>query len=83
MPSQTIRMTADGELVIPACFRAELGLKEGGVLSARVENGSLYLDPPDVALRRLQEKARSSMREHQGRASEELIAERRREAERD
>ncbi len=83
MPGEAIRMASNGRLLIPASLRAELGMEEGGSFVATVENGSLRLDPPEVAIRRAQERLRPFLQHHEGSLSDELIAERRREAERE
>ena len=59
MPGEAIQMAPDGELIIPASLSAALGMKEGGVLLARGENGSLHLEPPQVTSHREQESGRS------------------------
>jgi antitoxin component of MazEF toxin-antitoxin module len=72
----------DGSLELPANMRAELGLKRGGKLLARLENGSLVLEPIDAAVRRAQAMVRKFVPDNAN-IIEEFIAERRVEAERE
>jgi hypothetical protein len=68
-------------VIIPAAARAAMRLAGNGVVTARLENGELRLISPAVALARLQ----NLVRQHAGGRSlvDELIAERRAEAERE
>ena len=49
-------MSETGRLSIPAKQRKELGLEEGGMVVARVENGELRIRPVRTVLRELQAK---------------------------
>ncbi|CAN5787680.1 hypothetical protein BH23ACT11_BH23ACT11_10280 [soil metagenome] len=74
-----VRVGPQGRIVIPAAVREELGLGVGDELSTRVEDGRLVLERREDVARRLQGKFASVA---PGRSlSEELISERRREAE--
>jgi AbrB family looped-hinge helix DNA binding protein len=68
--------------VIPAELRRELGLEPGETLMARVESGRLVLEPRDAILARLRSEVRAA-RSPGTSAVDELIAERRREAQRE
>jgi len=82
MPSVKVRLGPDGRVVIPAPIREALGLKEGDVLFARLEAGEIKLLTPQAAMMRAQSIVRSFVPEGVSLA-EELIADRRREAERE
>jgi AbrB family looped-hinge helix DNA binding protein len=80
-PSTTrLKLGADGRIVIPANFREALGLKEGDVLIASVEDGELHLLTIPAAVRRAQAMVRKFVPEGVS-LVDELIADRRREAE--
>jgi len=82
MPSVKVRLGPEGRVVIPAPIRDALGLKEGDVLFARLEGGEVKLLTPRAAMMRAQAIVRSFVPEGVSLA-EELIADRRREAERE
>ena len=74
-----LTIALDGSVEIPANMLAELGLQRGGKLLARLENGSLRLEPVDTAVRRAQEMVRRFIPDGADIIAE-LIAERRAEA---
>jgi hypothetical protein len=76
-----LTIAPDGSLKLPANMRAELGVPQGGKILARLENGSLTLEPIDTAVRRAQEMVRRYIPDGKDIIAE-LIAERRAEAER-
>lgn len=49
-----LSMAENGRVLIPAEVRAALGLKAGGKVVARVENGALVIEPLEAAIRRVQ-----------------------------
>ncbi len=49
-----ITLAPNGRVVIPANMRAELGCAAGGTLLARLENGTIILEPVQAAVRRAQ-----------------------------
>ncbi len=73
------KLGPDGRVVIPAAFRDALGLKDGDVLFARLENGELVLLTPKAAMRRAQEIVRRFVPDNVS-LVDELIEDRRREA---
>jgi len=74
----TLRIGAQGRLVLPATLRRELGLEPGDELAARIDGRRIVLEPREELLRRMQEELRTARR---GRSLvDELIAERRRDA---
>jgi AbrB family looped-hinge helix DNA binding protein len=81
-PSAKVRIGPDGRVVIPAVMREALGLKEGDVLFARLEGGEIKLLTPKAAMLRAQAIVRRFVPEGVSLA-DELIADRRREAERE
>ncbi len=76
-----LKVAPNGRVVIPAAARAAMGLDENGIITARLEDGVLKLTTPAVALAKLQ----ALVRQNAGDRSlvDELIAERRAEAERE
>ena len=69
-----------GRINLPARQRRMLDLREGDEVVVGVENGGLRVESRDVAISRVQRKVRKRLGEGR-RLSEELIAERRAEAE--
>jgi AbrB family looped-hinge helix DNA binding protein len=80
--STRVRLGPEGRVVIPAAFRESLGLKEGDVLFARLEDGEIVLLTPEAAMRRAQAIVRQFVPEGVS-LVDELIEERRREAKRE
>ena len=76
---QTVRFDRQGRVRIPLDFRQALGVEEGTELVSWLEEGRLVMEPRQALLERL--KAR--YRDVEGSLAEELIKERRAEAERD
>jgi AbrB family looped-hinge helix DNA binding protein len=54
MNAVTLTVSANGRVVIPARIRAELGLRSGEKVVARVSDGALVLEPVAVAIKRAQ-----------------------------
>lgn len=71
-----------GRLVIPADFRAELGIVPGEDVLVRIEDGELRILTPREAIRKAQQLLGDYLPANRSLA-EELIAERRHEAERE
>lgn len=82
MSSIKVRLGPEGRVLVPAPFRERLGVKEGDVLFARLENGELILLTPQAAARRAQAIIRRFIPEGVS-LVDELIEDRRREAERE
>jgi AbrB family looped-hinge helix DNA binding protein len=83
VPEQVrVKIGPGGRIVIPAAYRQALEVKEGDEIVLRLEDGELRLISPALAIRRAQEIVRRHVPEGV-RLSDELIAERRAEAERD
>ncbi|MBV9389488.1 MAG: AbrB/MazE/SpoVT family DNA-binding domain-containing protein [Chroococcidiopsidaceae cyanobacterium CP_BM_ER_R8_30] len=76
-----VHLGRQGRLVIPAALRRLLGFEEGDILIARPEEGRLILEKQETIKRRL--KARFSQLPKGTSLAEELIAERREEANRE
>jgi antitoxin PrlF len=75
-----VKMAANGRVVIPAKVRSELGIAEGETFVVEVENGVIKLVPFAEVIRRVQAEIRRYI--PAGRSlADELIEERRREAE--
>ena len=74
-------MGANGRVVIPAQIRRELGLEQGDELVASVDGRRLVLETRDALLRRIQAEYRAAAGDRS--LVDELIAERRRAAERE
>jgi len=80
--SVKVRLGPDGRIVVPAAMREALGLKEGDVLFARLEGGEIKLLTAKAAMLRAQAVMRQFVPDGVS-LVDELIAERRREAERE
>lgn len=78
---EEIHLGAQGRLVIPARLRRQLGLRQGDTLIARSEQGRLIVEKAEVTRRRL--KARFSGLSKDRSLAQELVAERRLEAQRE
>lgn len=86
-PPETVRrlelvLAPDGRVVIPAAVREAMGLKDGGKLFGRLDDGELRLFTPETGARKLKAILRRYATEGVS-LSEELIRERRAEAERE
>ena len=80
MDTQKVKVTKGGNLVIPESFRSALGIATGDTLIMEMDAGGLRLRSVAAAIRDVQAQVRAL--NPTGRVlSEELIAERRREAE--
>lgn len=76
------KLGPDGRVVLPAAFRESLGLKDGDVLFARLENGEIVLLTPKAAMLRAQAIVRRFIPDDVS-LVDELIEGRRREAKRE
>ena len=76
------KIAEGGRVILPAAFRKSLNLAKGDTVLIELDGDELRIRPARSALRRLQEKLRDYAPK-EGRVSDELIAERRREAERE
>jgi AbrB family looped-hinge helix DNA binding protein len=77
---QFVELGAAGRLVIPAAFRAALGMKPGDKLTVRLEGNELRIYTYAEGLRRARELARKYLPDN---AVDEFLAYKRREAERE
>lgn len=75
-------MEADGRLLVPAALRDAMGIREGDTLIASVVDGELRLIARDRAIERVQKRVRAFVPADAS-LVDKLIAERRREAERE
>jgi AbrB family looped-hinge helix DNA binding protein len=82
MGHMTVLMDRSGRLVVPKELRTSLGLENGGELLLSIEDGALVAMTRQEVIRRVQSMFRP-WQPGEPLASEELIAERRREARRD
>ena len=80
--SQHVKMASNGRLVIPTELRAALGMGKGGSFLASLENGSVRLRPLADVVAQVQAEVRRYVPPGTSLA-DELIEERRREAERE
>lgn len=78
----SVRITEGGRIVIPVEFRRALGLNVGDELLMQVEDGEMRLFTPEQGIKRAQEIIRQYVPEGVC-LSDELIADRRAEAERE
>ena len=82
MQSRRVKVVEGGKLVIPAAFRREMGITPGDTVIVEMDEGELRVRSLSSAIRRVQERMRELNPE--GRLlSEELIADRRAEADRE
>lgn len=77
-----LRVGPDGRVVIPAPFRQLMGLRPDSVVLARMEGDELRLFTPDSALRRIQDEVAALVPPGVS-LVDDLIAERRAEADRE
>lgn len=71
-----LTMAENGRVLIPAEIRSTLGLKAGGKLVARIQDGALVIEPIEAAIRRVQEQMKLYAQPGKSLA-DELIADRR------
>ena len=76
------RVTEGGRIVLPARLRKALGLEVGDEVLLSLQDGEVRIQTLDQAIRRAQELYRRHIPEDRSLA-DELIAERRRESERE
>ena len=82
MEAQRVKIVDGGKLVIPAAMRRKLGITTGDTVLVDVDDGELRVRSVSRALERARAILRKYVPEGVGLA-DELIAERRREAERE
>ncbi|MBN9541895.1 MAG: AbrB/MazE/SpoVT family DNA-binding domain-containing protein [Alphaproteobacteria bacterium] len=75
----SLTIAGNGRIVIPADIRAQLGLKAGDKLVARIVDGAVVLEPLQTAIRRAQSAYRKYVPAGVS-LSAELAADRRRAA---
>ncbi len=84
MKTSTVKLDANGRLLVPARQREAAGIRAGDMVMVHVEDGELRIYSLATAVRKAQEMARKYVKLPPGKlASELLIEERRREAARD
>ena len=82
METLSVKIEKSGRILIPAAVRRQFGLKEGTEMILRVDETGIQMGTREQALARIHERLRRYIPE--GRIlSEELIQERRAEAERE
>lgn len=82
--STRLKIDSAGRIVIPAEMRAAMMVKPGDIVTAHVVDGEFRIVSPAVALRRFQEVGRKWREKNPGvDPVEELIADRREEAQRE
>ncbi|MCW3837089.1 AbrB/MazE/SpoVT family DNA-binding domain-containing protein [Sphingomonas canadensis] len=82
MNAQRGKLVSGGRLQVPAEFRRALGIDDGDTVIMEVKDGELHVRPYREVLRRVQDRLRRYVPEGVS-LSDELIAERRAEAERE
>lgn len=78
----TTKMGPDGRVLVPVSVRRAVGFEPGTTLVARAEDGRIVLESRDAILSRVQDRFANAIPRDVS-LSDELIAERRREAERE
>jgi len=76
--ARSLRIGAQGRLVLPSAIRRALDIKEGDELAARIDGRRIVLEPRNGLRRRMQEELRDARANRS--LVDELIAERRRES---
>ena len=76
-----VRVGAQGRLVIPANIRRAMGIVPGEILIARIKDGQLVLEKPEQIMARLKETFANVPPDVS--LADELISERREEAQRE
>jgi AbrB family looped-hinge helix DNA binding protein len=79
---ERVKISDGGRLVIPAAMRAAMGIEVGDTVTLVVEGGELHVVTPQVALARLR-KVSSQFKDNTVSVVDELLAERRAEAQND
>lgn len=74
-----LTMAENGRVLIPAEIRATLGLKAGGKLVARIQDGALVIEPLEAAIRRVQDMMKPYAQPGESMV-DDLIADRRRDS---
>lgn len=82
MVAQQVKIVDGGKLVIPASMRRDLGFSVGDIVLVDIDDGELRVRSVSRAIQRAQEIVRKYVPEDVG-LVDELITERRREAERE
>jgi AbrB family looped-hinge helix DNA binding protein len=82
MKSQAVKIIDGGKLIIPAAFRRSLGFDTGDTVVVELDEDGLYVRSLSSAVRRAQQIVREFVPDEVNLA-DELIAERRIEAERE
>lgn len=77
-----VSMARNGRIVIPVSLRSEMGLPDGGPVVMRVEDGRLVVEPYAAAVARARAAVRRYVPEDAV-LSDELVADRRAEADRE
>lgn len=81
--TQSAKLVSGGRLQVPVDLRRELGIADGDTVVMEVKDGSLVITPYRQVIARVQEMLRPYRPTDGTLVSEELIAERRAEAERE
>src|SRR5215210_6181647 len=76
------KVVEGGRIIVPAAFSKSMGLSKGDIVFMELHGDELRVRPARSALRRIQAKLRALV-PSEGLVSDELIAERRAEAERE
>lgn len=82
MKTDTAKLDESGRLVVPASFRRALGVKAGDSLLLRLDDEGMHVSTQAQALARAQAVIRRAVPKDRN-LVDELIADRRREAERE
>lgn len=74
------KLIKGGKIVIPAALRRELGFEDGDTLVLEREAGGVVIKTRGQVLREIQADVRAKLGDYKGSLVDDLIAERRREA---
>jgi AbrB family looped-hinge helix DNA binding protein len=82
MPAQSVKIIDGGKLVIPARFRREMGISTGDTVVVEMSKGELHVRSLSSAIKKAQAIVREVVPDGVNLA-DELISERRKEADRE
>jgi antitoxin PrlF len=75
------KIMSGGRLQLPVVIRKHLGLSDGDIVVLEVKDNALYVRSYDESVKRAQDRLKHMMPKDGTRLSDELIADRRKEAE--
>lgn len=74
MQPETVRVRGKGEITLPSEIRQKLGIEVGALLSVRLTDGGVLLQPAEVVVRGLLDQISATL-EETGATQDRLVAE--------